>query len=83
MRGTAVVLRKKYAVVRHDICKYAIMHTSNRNKSFDAQGNAKHQSSNIMTKGLVSRITVVLIHVRISAAQRIPGICEEQRNALV
>ena len=56
MRGTAVVLRKKHAVVRHDIYKYAVVHTSNRNKSFDAQANAKHQSSNKMAKGLVSKI---------------------------
>ena len=83
MRGTAVVLRKKHAVVRHDIYKYAVVHTSNRNKSFDAQANAKHQSSNNMAKGLVSRIAVVLVKARISAAKRIPCICEEQRNALV
>ena len=30
------------------------MHTSNRDESFNAQANAKHQSSNNMAKGLVS-----------------------------
>ena len=83
MRDTAVVLRKKHAVVQHDIYKYAVVHTSNRDKSFDAQANAKHQSRNNMAKGLVSRIAVVLVKDRISAAKRILGICEEQRNALV
>ena len=42
MRDTAVVLRKKQAVARHEIYKYAVVHTSNRNKSFNAQANAKH-----------------------------------------
>ena len=37
MRDTAVVLRKKHAVVRHEIYKYAIVHTSSKNKSFNAQ----------------------------------------------
>ena len=83
MRDTAVVLRKKHAVVRHEIYKYAAMHTSNRDKSFNAQANAKHQSSNNMAKGLVSRIAAVLIKARINAAKRIPGICGEQRNALI
>ena len=78
------MLRKKHAVVRHKIyIKYAVVHTSNRDKSFNAQANAKHQSSNNMAKGLVSRIAVVLAKARISAAKRIPGICGEQRNALI
>ena len=54
MRDTAVVLRKKHAVVRHEIYKYAVVHTSNRDKSFNAQANTKHQSSNNMAKGLAS-----------------------------
>ena len=83
MRGTAVVLRKKHAVVRHKIYKYAIVHTSNKDKSLNAQANAKHQSSNNMAKGLVSRIAAALIKARISAAKRIPGICGEQRNVLI
>ena len=53
----------------------------NRNKSFNAQANAKHQSSNNMAKGLVSRIAVVLEKARISVAKRIPGICGEQKRA--
>ena len=81
MRDTAVVLRKKHAVVRHEIDKYAVVHTSNRDKSLNAQANAKHQSSNNMAKGLVSRIAVVLAKARISAAKRIPGICGEQKRA--
>ena len=83
MRDTAVVLRKKHAVVRHEIYKYAVVHTSNRDKSFNAQANAKHQSSNNMAKGLVSRIAVVLIKDRISEAKSIPDVCREQRNALI
>ena len=83
MWDTAVVLRKKHAVVRHKVNKYAAVHTSNRDKSFNAQANAKHQSSNNMAKGLVSRVAVVLIKARISAAKRTPGICGEQRNALI
>ena len=77
------MLRKKHAVVRHEIYKYAVVHTSNRDKSFNAQANAQHQSSNNMAKGLVSKIAVLLVKARISAAKRILGICEEQRNALV
>ena len=34
--------------------KYAVEHTSNRDESFNAQANPKHQSSNNMAKGLVS-----------------------------
>ena len=76
------MLRKKHAVVRHGVYKYAVVHTSNRDKSFNAQANAKHQSSNNMAKELVFKIAVVLVKARISAAKRIPGICGEQRNAL-
>ena len=76
------MLRKKHAVVQHDIYKYAVEHTSNRDKSFNAQANAKHRSSNNMAKGLVSRIAVVLIKARISAAKRIPGIRGEQRHTI-
>ena len=83
MWDTAIVLRKKHAVVPHEIYKYAVVHTSNRDKSSNAQANAKHQSSNNMAKGLVSRIAVVLVKTRVSAAERIPGICGEQRNALI
>ena len=81
MRDTAVVLRKKHAVARHDIYKYAVVHTSNRDKSFNAQAKAKHQSSNNMAKGLVSKISVMLVKARISAAKCIPGICGEQKRA--
>ena len=60
MRDTAVVLRKKHAVVRHKIyIKYAVVHTSNKDKSLNAQANAKHQSSKNMAKGLAQRIAVV------------------------
>ena len=82
MRDTAVVLRKKHAVVRHEIYKYAVEHTSNRDKSFNAQANAQHQSSNNMAKGLFSKIAVLLVKARISAAKSIPGICGEQRNTI-
>ena len=67
VRDTAVVLRKKHAVV----------YTSNRDESFNAQANTKRQSSNNMAKGLVSRIAIVLVKARFSAAKRIPGICGE------
>ena len=67
MRDTAVVLRKKHAVVRHEIYKYAVVHTSNRDKFFNAQANAKHQSSNNMAKGLVTKIAVMLAKARINA----------------
>ena len=83
VRDTAVVLRKKHAVVRHYIYKYAVVRTSNRDKSFNVQANAKHQSGNNMAKGPVSIIAVVLAKARISAAKRIPGICGEQRNGLI
>ena len=83
VRDTAVVLRKKHAVVRHKTYKYAVVHTSNRDKSFNAQANAQHQSSNNMAKGLVSRIALVLAKARISAAKRKPGIRGEQKNALI
>ena len=82
MRDTAVVLRKKHAVVRHEIYKYAVVHTSNRDKSFNAQANAQHQSSNNMAKGLVSKIAVLLVKARISAAKCIPGICREQKHTI-
>ena len=82
MRDTAVVLRKKHAVVRHEIFKYALVHTRNRDKSFNAQANAKHQSSKNMAKGLVSKMAVMLAKARISAAKRIPGICGEQRHTI-
>ena len=88
MRDTAVVLRKKHAVVRHEIHKHAVVrheihrYASNRDKSFNAQANAQHQSSNNMAKGLVSKIAVLLVKARISAAKRIPGICGEQRNTI-
>ena len=82
VRDAAVVLRRKHAVVRHKMYKYVVVHTSKRDKPFNAQANAKHQSSNNMAKGLVSRIAVVPVKARIGAAQRIPGICGEQRNAL-
>ena len=59
MWDTAAVLRKKRAVVRHKIYKYAVVHTNNKDKFFNAQANAKHQSSNNMAKGLVSRIAIV------------------------
>ena len=36
-----------------------------------------------MAKGFVSRIAVVLVKARISAAKRIPGICGEHRNTLI
>ena len=62
--------------------KYAIVHTKMTEIS-PLLPNAKHQSSNNMAKGLVSRIAVVLVKARISAAKRIPGICGEQRNALI
>ena len=77
------MLRKKHAVVRHEVYKYAVVHTSNRDKPFNAQANAKHQSSNNMAKGLLSRIAVVPIKARINAAKCIPGIRGEQRNALI
>ena len=76
MRDTAVVLRKKHAVVRHEIYKYAVVHTSNRDKSFNAQANAKHQSSNNMAKGLVSDLIILQI-------SRIPGRCEGIRKIRV
>ena len=76
------MLRKKHAVVRHEIYKYAVVHTSNRDKSFNAQANAQHQSSNNMAKGLVSKIAVLLVKARISAAIRTPGIFGEQRNTI-
>ena len=77
------MLRKKHAVVRHKICKYAVVHTSDTDKSCNSQANAKHQSSNNMAKRLVSRIAVVLIKDRISEAKSIPDVCREQRNALI
>ena len=77
------MIRKKCAIVRHEIFKYAMAHTNNKNKSCNAQANTKHQSSNNMAKGLVSRIAVVLGKARISAAKRIPGIYGEQKNALL
>ena len=77
MRNTAVVLRKKHPVVRHEIYKYAVVHTGNRDKSFNAQANAKHQSSNNIAKGLVSKIAVMLVKARTCAAKRIPCICRE------
>ena len=80
MRDTATVQRKKHAVVRHEIYKYSILHTSNGNKSFNAQAIAKHQSSNNMAKGLVSRIAIVLAKARISAAKRTPGICRNRET---
>ena len=82
MRDTAVVLRKKHAIVRHEIYKYAVVHTSNRDKSFNSQANAEHQSSNNMAKGLVSKIAVMLVKARISAAKGIPGICGEQKHTI-
>ena len=81
--GHSSSAKEKHAVVRHQIYKHAVVHTSNRDKSFNAQANAKHQSSNNMAKGLNSKITAELAKARISAAKRIPGICEEQRNALI
>ena len=76
------MLRKKHAVVRHEIYKYAVVHTSNRDKSSNAQANAQHQSSNNMAKVLVSKIAVLQVKARISAAKCIPGICGN-RNALI
>ena len=77
MRDTAVVLRKKHAVMRHEIYKYEVVHTSDRDKSFNAKANAKHQSSNNTAKGLVSEKAVLLVKARITAAKCIPGICRE------
>ena len=62
MRDTALALRKEHAVVRHEIYKYAVVHTGNRDKSSNAQANAKHQSSNNMAKQLFSRIPANVLH---------------------
>ena len=77
MRDTAVVLREKHSVGRLEIYKYAVVHTSNGDKSCNAQAYAKHQSINNMVTGIVSKLAVTLVKARIGAAKRLPGICRE------
>ena len=50
VRNTAVELGKKNEVLPHEIYKNTIGHASNKDKSFSANTNAKHQRSNNMAK---------------------------------
>ena len=54
VRDTAVVLSKKHEIVRCEIFKYVIVHTSNKYKFFDVQANAKQKNSNYIAERLVS-----------------------------